>query len=430
MRIQVPADSNSSTTEESVHSFEEEFFEASEYIPHPYPKMSSHNDINMRESSLSTEQIEKLSRLANALANAPPEISSYLNDMMEGRQTTVPIHSRPTPSIDVSTEAQIQRDASFGKWDGQPHTWTPHYQLLQVQCEVYLPFLVTQKAVCMKIYESIPEPQRQRIRGYWIGCGRNQFYNWKEFLEECDKTYFNRVGAEKAEQKLFSMKQGESQFFRNFLEDWELQLEYAGGSDWPQSFKIKQLHRSLSEKLSDKIVSLKLSKTNYSEWVEDVAEVASNIEIRQNFIRRGESQVTQHVTQHVTQNAVQNSVRSTYIQTPQPSASVSVDHDGDVIMGGMKLGIKLLADMIATLNTEGKKKEKKNIRQKTPAPWRTEQEVSILRSKKLCLRCEKPGHMSRFCKYFGPPKRPDQILNIQNSDYLADEESEAESGKD
>ncbi|POS84900.1 hypothetical protein EPUL_004476 [Erysiphe pulchra] len=63
-------------------------------------------------------------------------------------------------------------------------------------------------------------------------------------------------------------------------------------------------------KNSDKIASLKFSKKNYLEWVEDVAEVASNVEIRHNFIRRGESQVTHHVTQLLTQIAAQSSPRS------------------------------------------------------------------------------------------------------------------------
>lgn len=58
-------------------------------------------------------------------------------------------------------------------------SWKPHYYFLKAQCEVYEPLLVSQKAVCMKIYESIPEPKQQRIRGYWIKCGDTGRYDWK-----------------------------------------------------------------------------------------------------------------------------------------------------------------------------------------------------------------------------------------------------------
>lgn len=425
MKIEPPSESNSSTIEDSA----EEFFDILEQLSSLPPAMAPDRDVNMEESSLSSVQIEKLLRIADAFENAPPAISNYLNDVMEGRQPNRTIYSEPVMPAEPPNEAQIQRDASFGKWDGESHTWTPHYQLLQFQCEVYLPFLVTEKAVCMKIYESIPEPQRQRIRGYWIKCGRSQCYKWREFLEECDRTYFNKVGAEKAEQKLYSMKQGESQFFREFLEEWELQLEYAGGNDWPQSFKIKQLRRSLSEKLSDKIDCLKLSKNDYPTWVNDVAEVASNIEIRDNFFRRGESRVTQHRNPNVLQT-VKPMLETSVSQSSPPQKSVSVDQDGDVVMGGMNIDINALANIVAALTTKNNAKGKNSSWQKTPAPWRTEEEVANLRKRNLCLRCEKPGHISRFCKSFGPPKKPTQIFEIQNLNSLNGDEYEAESGKD
>lgn len=263
--------------------------------------------------------------------------------------------TKKSASMDVDKAPQIQRDASFGKWDGESYTWTPHYQLLQVQCEVYLPFLVTEKAVCMKIYESIPEPQRQRIRGYWIKCGKTQEYSWKAFLNECNKTYYSKVESEKAENKLYSMKQGESQFFRSFLEEWELQLEYAGGSDWPESFKIKQLRRSISEKLSDKIVALKLPKDDYQKWVEEVADVASNIEIRENFLRKGESRITQSTIRSTVQKNRDQPTSATSIN-PQSSPPLNIDGDGDFVMGGMKIDIKLLTSMISALNSSNEKK--------------------------------------------------------------------------
>ena len=74
----------------------------------------------------------------------------------------------------------------------------------------------------MKIYGSIPEPQRQKIRGYWMQCGEREEFNSRDLLAQCNAEYFDQIGVQKAEKKLLSMRQGESQIFREFLEEWEL----------------------------------------------------------------------------------------------------------------------------------------------------------------------------------------------------------------
>ncbi|KAI1005392.1 hypothetical protein K3495_g2830 [Podosphaera aphanis] len=113
----------------------------------------------------------------------------------------------------------MKRDPTFDKWDGKPSSWTPHFHFLKVQCRVYGPSLGSEEALCMKIYGSIPEPQRQKIRGYWIRCGDKEKFDSKDFLMEWNKEYFDKIGAQKAKKKLLSMRQEESQIFREFLQE-------------------------------------------------------------------------------------------------------------------------------------------------------------------------------------------------------------------
>ena len=91
-----------------------------------------------------------------------------------------------------------------------------------------------------------------------------------------------------------------------------------------------------------------------------------------------------------------------------------MDHEGDIVMGGMKIDLNELAVLITSLNTKpnGKRNGSKTPEPKPPAPWRSEKECSNLREKDVCLRCEKPGHISQFCRKFGPPKRPTEINNM------------------
>ncbi|KAI1002145.1 hypothetical protein K3495_g6057, partial [Podosphaera aphanis] len=256
--------------------------------------------------TLSPKDVEMLTNLVTALNNAAPETSTYLRRLMKGKDPMIPESSGNQSSSrnfvsspddkNFSTEGVIKRDAKFEKWDGESLSWTPHYYFLKVQCEVYEPLLVTQKAVCMKIYESIPEPKRQRIRGYWIKCGEADTYDWKEMLEACNKEYFDKVGAQKAEKKLLAMRQGESQVFRSFLQEWELQLEFAGGRKWPDDIKINQLSIAVSEKIREKFSVLDLPTEDYQSWVNIITRVTAVMENSEKFVKKGEAQTTQYAT--------------------------------------------------------------------------------------------------------------------------------------
>lgn len=172
----------------------------------------------------------------------------------------------------------------------------------------------------------------------------------------------------------------------------------------------------ISEKLLDKIDSLKMPKENYHAWVEDVAKVASNIEMRDNFFQKGEYQITQFTTQNkIPQHeAAQLQPNPAYKALPLTSAS-GKDHEGDTAMSGMKVDLNELAAIITSLNSKsnGKQNGGKNSDSKPSAPWRSEEEFNALQERNVCLRCEKPGHISRFCRKFGPPKRPVGINNMQ-----------------
>ncbi|KAI0992021.1 hypothetical protein K3495_g16165, partial [Podosphaera aphanis] len=247
MKIQVPTSSDTSSGESSIISTESEYISAPEYsvidrasysevmFPNPNPDGTNQQprqedplgskDTDMDRQNQTSLDYESLSRLAEAIERAPAATKALISSLMNQS------NSRPqetSDSVSISRDV-MKRDCKFDKWDGESHSWPPHFFFLKMQCKVYLPLLVTEEAVCMKIYESIPEPQRQRIRGYWMRIGQANVYDHKELLEECNNKFFDKIGAEKAEKRLHSMRQGEAQIFRKFLQEWELQLEYAGG---------------------------------------------------------------------------------------------------------------------------------------------------------------------------------------------------------
>ena len=321
MKIQVPTNSETSSEPSPKNSSNRDYHDVQEsletdsipdwtdYFEDLYSKSDitfahstlqantfSNMDTNMEKPNNASSDSEKLSRLVVALEQAPPEIQAYVKAALDGQSSQLP----NTPSIPSNTPAvqssqTMINNAKFEKWDGELHSWSPHFHFLKIQCKVYLPLLITEEAICMKIYGSIPEPQRQKIRGYWMKYGRQEVYNYKELLEECNNKFFDKVRAEKAEKRLHAMRQGEAQFFRVFLQEWELQLEYPGDCVWPDSFKINQLRQATSDKLTDKTDVLELPRNNYQEWVDIIARVAAKIESRENFYNKGEARVTQYV---------------------------------------------------------------------------------------------------------------------------------------
>lgn len=130
--------------------------------------------------SLFVEDVNKITHLLNVLKKTSTEARKHPNDLIFGIQPQLPsVENKPgvnpitdAHNIPISVNHPMILDAEFEKWDKNILTWTPHYYFLKIQCKIYQPLLVTDEVVFKKIYESIPEPKRQRISGYWIECGK------------------------------------------------------------------------------------------------------------------------------------------------------------------------------------------------------------------------------------------------------------------
>lgn len=72
--------------------------------------------------------------------------------------------------------------------------------------------------------------------------------------------------------------------------------------------------------------------------MENIAEVAANMEARDNFWRWGESQTTKFTTRHAISHQIPPTVN--HSSNSQTSALVGVDYEGDTVMGGMKIDLK------------------------------------------------------------------------------------------
>ncbi|KAI0993794.1 hypothetical protein K3495_g14390 [Podosphaera aphanis] len=83
------------------------------------------------------------------------------------------------------------------------------------------------------------------------------------------------------------------------------------------------------------------------------------MERREKFVWKGESQMTQNVNRSGVRssNYDQNFALKSESRASNPDPTDPTDHEGDVVMGSMKLDLQSLASMIAALEVENQGKQ-------------------------------------------------------------------------
>lgn len=58
---------------------------------------------------------------------------------------------------------------------------------------------------------------------------------------------------------------------------------------------------------------------------------------------------------------------------------------------------------------------------KPRAPWRSKKEFHMLMHKRLCIRCKRPGHIARYCRFYRPPLYPAHEEECENRSEIENE---------
>ncbi|KAI1000132.1 hypothetical protein K3495_g8065 [Podosphaera aphanis] len=97
----------------------------------------------------------------------------------------------------------------------------------------------------------------------------------------------------------------------------------------------------------DKLDVVDLPKNDYQGCVDEISRVATNMESRNNFIRKGEAQTTQFTERSgIHRNDFQPRAA---MSNDLGLSSAPLDHDGDIPMSGMKLDLQTLLNLISTM---------------------------------------------------------------------------------
>ncbi|RKF58480.1 putative eka-like protein [Erysiphe neolycopersici] len=331
------------------------------------------------------------------------QIQELLNLLAQQQQQKTNIDSQ----VPISQTNFISRKESpWPSWDGNRNTYSDYRFGLEIKLEEDSKFFNSSRAVCLGMLLSLPEKKRHNVKA-WFRCGgSNGSYNWEEFLLHFDEQFEDVEAMLEAAEVLGRMRQGHNQYFEDFLRDFEGQYSLCDVNTWGPTGKIALVHTAINEQLREALVGIDLSiRMGYKAWIAKVKQVAIQLQALQKYRPRG---ATNTKTWYI---SGQGTVVPQVANIDREDAVL--DAEGDTKMGGL--------NAIVAGSSQGK--EKKINKNKPRAPWRTSEEFQKLKQKRLCIRCCKSGHFSRWCPSFSPAVPP---LGIN----IAEVENENDSGNE
>lgn len=293
--------------------------------------------------------------------------------------------------------------ASFGgpkipwpKWDGTTASFLFFLTQLKVRvktgCNGYPPELI-----CYHMIQTLP-PEKQRLVGHWFeNGGPDRDYDWKKFADHFSLQFENKQAKKAATEELSRMRQGSTQYFTDYVSDFEYKLAIAGGIGWPDEVRLSLLQTGINTALKTMLVSVSLPDDKYDDWMTTVKIIAGKMESLATYRPNGSTQTKTWFLRQPGSVGYTGSSGSGTAPAPR------VDAMGDTIMGGSNINA-IVAAVVGAMNARGRGNGAADGRPR--AAWKTKDVFSRLMERGLCIRCEKSGHMGRNCPEFRAAANP------------------------
>ncbi|KAF6792993.1 pol-like protein [Colletotrichum musicola] len=301
--------------------------------------------------------------------------------------------SAPARSEDFVLRPQAAKKLQpWPEWSGKAESFRVYFMLLKAKIEADRQDLGNEATICYSILRTLPEDKRQRV-SYWVERGGDDGkFNVNTFLDLVKNKFEDKESAQKAGKRLHSMRMGSSQLFRDFLDDFEYQLQQCNGLGWHDASKIVILRPTLNDKLARALVPVDLDETNYDRFVEQIGRVAARLEAMSSYRTDSRTRTwfsKEASSTHPAPTKVSSQVREGNWELPHTTARV--DSDGDVRMtDAAQVAIELanLSRTVAKLSKTGARNSQPASAgaERPRAKWITEEEKAELSRKGKCFR--------------------------------------------
>ncbi|KAI1000887.1 hypothetical protein K3495_g7312 [Podosphaera aphanis] len=172
---------------------------------------------------------------------------------------------------------------------------------------------------------------------------KKKVFDWRKLALFFRKQFEDKQAAQAAAALLNRMEQGFHQYFDDFLKDFDYRVAQSGGNEAHTSRgKTHRLKDSLNPQLRRALIGVKLPPSkDYHVWVEEVREVAAELEGLVDYRPKGASQT----------NTVFGAPKSGSAQLDLKAPAISsgpetkLDSDGDIVMGGTNALLAAIRDL-------------------------------------------------------------------------------------
>ncbi|POS87432.1 hypothetical protein EPUL_000238 [Erysiphe pulchra] len=306
---------------------------------------------------------------------------------------------RARPDLELTGNNRIQETpvlsttrSALPKWNGNLEDFGFYICKLEARIKREWASFVDPCSICLDMIDTLPDDKKLRIAAWFQESSRLNNFSWKDLIEHFHRQFDDKEARQSASECVNRMEQGYNQLFIDFLKDFEYHITPCSATFTPLE-KPMQLKASLNNRLRKALVVLKMPPLeNYDAWVEEVCEVAADLEGLNDYRSKNAKYTITKL----------EAPKGIYV--PEVHKDINLDADGDY-----KMGENSLIAELNDLSKKGSQEErsfKKGSLGKPRAPWRSEEEFYNLVKKGLRVRCKISGHKSQYCRKFGPPIRP------------------------
>lgn len=327
---------------------------------------------------------------------------SEIKELLRIREERMSQSSRFQPANNISSssapsrQAPVRLETNLPKWNGKLEDFEFYMRRLELRVERELSPFADPCRICLDMIDTLPETKQARAAEWFNESERKGDFNWRELATFFRKQFEDKQARQTAASILNRMEQGYHQYFDDFLRDFEYRIVQSGGREAHTDLgKTQKLKDAVNSRLRRHLIGVKLPPPeNYQDWVEEVREIAKDLESLEDYRPKGAIQ-----TKTVLGTPKSGSAQ-VFVNSQLESQGPKLDSDGDTLMGGTNAILAAIND----LKKGGWGPQQ--VTSKPRAPWRTKEDIKKLIEEGRCTRCTKKGHIGKFCRSHLPAQRP------------------------
>lgn len=249
-------------------------------------------------------------------------------------------------------------------------------------------FNYTDTRAFLSIYTALKGDAQTKAGAFFEAGGIDGTRRPEDFLEFLDRSNLDTTRTDKACDQLYGLKMGETQIWASFYPTWASKLTESEGDLWNDRTKTTMLKNAMNSRLRHALRGNHLlPRSNFSEWVRIVGQVAQQVEDDDSRQQRNEQRPEERRGGDVNLR-LHGGRRNDYFDIRNNEGNV--DGAGDVIMGGVN----------TALVQRGHFNEPNNIHHHPAgrqSRWKSPEQIARLKREKKCYRCERRGCNTRIC---------------------------------